>query len=105
MRTEIADGLATVIVGLFGGAGATLIWETAVKPSRDRRAFAQLLRTELAINRGIIKNQIAAHSGNPTLPPPKGVRLYTTVFDASASRLSDLPIGVAALTYWAYRYF
>lgn len=96
--------LITLAAGLFGGAGATLIWETVIKPRRDSRAFARLLLTELAVNRGIAMLEIAAHEQDPNRLPAKGVRLYATIFESSAIRLADLAPGVAALTYVAYRY-
>lgn len=97
--------LITLLAGLFGGAGATVLWETVIKPRRDGRAFARLLLAELAVNRVIVKHQIGSHAANPNIPPAKGVTLYSTIFDSSANRLADLTPGVAALTYWAYRYF
>jgi hypothetical protein len=93
----------TILGGLFGGAGATLIWEMAIRPVREGRAFSRLLLTELVINRRIIAERIRILDTNPL--PPKGFRLYTVIFDSSAGRLSELPLGVGALVYWVYRYF
>lgn len=97
--------LVTLLIGLFGGAGATLLWETVIKPRRDSRAFAKLLMTELAVNRVIVLDLLESHRGHPDRDPRMGVKLYSTIFSSSASRLADLPPDVAALSYWAYRYF
>ena len=101
---ESVSTLITLLVGLFGGAGATLLWETVIKPSRDSRAFARLLLAELTVNRVTIAFEIEAHDKDPGRLPARSAKLYSTIFNASANRLADLPLGVAAPTYWAYRY-
>jgi hypothetical protein len=93
----------TIVGGLFGGAGATIIWELAIKPPREERAFARMLLTELLINKRIITGRISVADSRPW--PPRGFRLYSHIFSSSAGKLSDLSTRTGALVYMSYRYF
>lgn len=95
--------LLTLLGGLFGGAGATILWELWLKPARERRAITRLLLLEIQMNRRIIELIHVDLSVHPT--PLRGFYLHTKIFDSSAARLADISGTSAALTYWTHRYF
>lgn len=101
----VAHSLSGVLAGLFGGAGATLVWELGIRPGRDRRGFARLLIAELLVNRRVVANELAARSTRPTNIPQNPWTLYTSVFQSSTARLAELPLRTSVLVYWCYRYF
>jgi hypothetical protein len=78
------------VQGLFGWAGATLLWEAVLKPARERRSLSHVLADEVAVNL-----QIAAMQQEYVQRNPKGIpadfAFVTVGFSALAGRLSELP--------------
>jgi hypothetical protein len=103
-RSIMETLLVNLLAGLFGGAGATLVWELAIKPRRERQAVARLLMAEMMLNRRIVINaQRGREAGTVTMPPSTRL-LHATSYAASAQRLAELPIPVAIMVDWTYRY-
>jgi len=96
------DGWITVIVGLFGGAGATLLWELVLKPMHDRRNIAEVLSAEVSINLRFLG---AAHFFATSQKIPSDFCLSTTVFDSVVDKVGYLPPDVVGEVVFLYRYF
>jgi hypothetical protein len=83
-------GVSPWVQGLFGGAGATLLWEGVIKPAKDRRSLAHVLAEEVSHN-----IQYAASARSFILHDPKRIpgdfSLSTMVFSSVADRLGELP--------------
>ena len=75
-------------LGLFGGAGATLVWELIIRPGRARRAFAEVLFVENSHNIQVLAATIA-HQTLPVIPNDFYVQV--TVFEVLLSELALLP--------------
>jgi hypothetical protein len=82
--------LSPWIQGLFGGAGAILLWEAVLKPIRERRALAHILAEEIAHNLQYAAGQRLYLEGNPK-GLPGDFRLSMLVFSAVAHRIGELP--------------
>jgi hypothetical protein len=82
--------------GFFGGAGAILLWEGFLKPSRERRSLAHVLAEETAQNLNLAAMQLnLIRTGRS----PEAVRpwapLSSIVFQAAVPRLGELPYHVS----------
>lgn len=91
-----------LIQGLFGGAGATLLWEGLLKPRREQRNLAHILAEEVSLNIQIAANQIAMFEHNPK-SVPQDFRFSTRVFESVAERIGALPtrlVGDVILMYF-----
>jgi len=91
-----------ILLGLFGGAGATLIWEVALKPRRESRSVAEVLAAEVSIN---IQMLGAAQVRASAKGVPPDFDLSTMVFDAVAAQVGLLPPKVVNETIVLYRFF
>ena len=92
----------TLLTALFGGAGATLLWEGILRPKRDRRNVAEVLSAELSHNLQMLA--AAAVNARPDSVPPD-FALSTMVFDAVADKIGELPSGTIGEVVFVYRYF
>ncbi len=75
--------------GLFGGTGWGLLWETVLKPRRERAGILAALRAEIAHNVPVIDMGITVMA-NPSLYPPWDFAVATTVYTSIADRLDAL---------------
>jgi hypothetical protein len=94
-------GASPWIQGLFGGAGATLLWEGFLKPRRERRSLTHVLAEEVALNLELGANHIEWFNHNPK-GVPQDFRFLTTVYESVAERLGALPtrlVGEIVLLY------
>jgi len=94
--------LTAILLGLFGGAGATLLWELALKPMRERRNVAEVLSAELSLNLELLA--VAELYASPD-NVPSDFELSTMVFDAMAERIGELPSQTVREVIFLYRYF
>src|SRR5215212_2866543 len=78
------------LLGLFGGVGATALWEGFVKPSRTRRHVARLLVAEVRVNYRHIEWLLKQRSDKPRFLP-LNVTLCTSIFDSLAEHIGELP--------------
>lgn len=93
--------LTSVLAGLFGGVGATLLWEVVIKPMRERRSIAEVLAAEISINLqflGADKVLLSAKKVND-------IKLSTSVYTAVLPRLGDLPPNLVGEIVFLYKYF
>jgi hypothetical protein len=98
---EWLKDMSPVLQGLFGGAGATLLWEGVLKPARERRSLAQVLAEEISLNL-----QIAAamriYLTRDARHVPRDFGFVTGTFTAVANRVGELPtrlVGPVILFY------
>ncbi len=89
-------------LGLFGGAGATVIWEIFLKPLRESRSVAEVLSAEVSINLQLLGAAQVKASADKV--PPE-FELSTMVFDAVATQIGLLRPQVVNETIVLYRYF
>jgi len=94
--------LTAILLGLFGGAGATLPWELVLKPMRGRRNVAKVLSAEVSLNLQLLA--VAKLHARPDSVPPD-FELSTMVFDAMAERIGELPLQTVSEVIFLYRYF
>lgn len=94
--------LEVLVTALFGGAGATLLWELVLKPMRERRAVAEVLAAEVSLNLQLLA--AAGSLANPRKIPPD-FKLATRVFESIADKLGELPPQVVAEVVFLYHYF
>jgi hypothetical protein len=101
MNIEWFYGLSPVLQGLFGGAGATLLWELVLRPARARRAVARVLAEEVSL----ALESCAAARLQLNLTPraiPGDFQVSVLAFNAISSDLGELPselIGETVLFY------
>ena len=99
---SLSPEAASLISGLFGGAGATLLWEIVLKPKRERRNVAEVLSAEISHN---IQMLGAAMNVARTDRIPPDVQFSTMVFDAVVEKIGELPPKVIGEVVLLYRYF
>jgi hypothetical protein len=92
----------TLLTALFGGAGATLLWEVLLRPKRDRRNVAEVLSAELSHNMQMLA-ATAVNARPDTVPPD--LALSTMVFDAVTEKIGELPSETIGEVVFIYRYF
>ncbi len=81
--------LTSLILGLFGGIGATIAWEGIIKPRRDKRILAYSLSEEIRYNRDASAEDIDGMGENYHIPSETG---HSTVFFKSvAMQIGALP--------------
>ena len=101
MNLDWFTQLSPVLQGLFGGAGATLLWELILRPARARRAVARVLAEEVSL----ALESCAAGRLQLNLTPraiPGDFQISTLAFNAISSDLGELPselIGETVLLY------
>jgi len=81
--------MAPVLQGLFGGAGATWLWEGLLKPRRDRRNLARALGAEVGLNMQLVAgaSSLLVHKPNQI---PLDYSLSAQVFLAVTARIGEL---------------
>jgi len=94
--------LTAILLGLFGGAGATLLWELVLKPMRERRNVAEVLSAEVSLNLELLA-AAELHASPDNVP--SDFELSTMVFDAMAERIGELPSQTVREVIFLYRYF
>lgn len=99
---EISGTMTAVLLGLFGGAGATLIWELLFRPLRERRSLAEVLSAESSLNMQLLG---AAQLYASATKVPPDFEASTMVFDAVAARIGELPSQAVNEVIFLYRYF
>jgi hypothetical protein len=90
------------LLGLFGGAGVTLVWELILRPMRERRSIAEVLSAEVSLNMQML-SAAEVHASATKVPPD--FEASTMVFDAVAARIGELPSQAVAEVIFLYRYF
>lgn len=94
--------MTAILLGLFGGAGATLLWELVLKPMRERRNVAEVLSAEVSLDLQLLAaTELYARSDNV----PSDFELSTMVFDAMAERIGELPSQTVSEVIFLYQYF
>jgi hypothetical protein len=91
-----------ILLGLFGGAGATLLWEVLLKPLRERRSVAEVLAAEISLNLQLL-GAVKLYARPDKVPPDS--ELSTMAFDAIAEKVGELPPQTVAEVIFVYRYF
>ena len=91
-----------LLTALFGGAGATLVWELVLKPMRERRAIAEVLSAEISINLQLLA--AASSFANPKRIP-SDFALSTTVFESITDKIGELPPQLVLEVVFLYGYF
>jgi hypothetical protein len=93
--------MAPWIQGLFGGAGATLLWEAFLKPARDRRSLAAVLLQESSHNLeyATAHRRYLQHNSRGL---PADFHLSDLVFRSVTDRIGELS-GVSGLVVISYR--
>ena len=91
-----------LVLGLFGGAGATFLWELILKPMREGRSLAEVLSAEVSLNIQLLG--AAKLHASPTKVPPD-FELSTMVFDAVAAQIGGLQSQTVGEVIFLYRYF
>ena len=94
--------IETIALGLFGGAGATLLWEALLRPTLAQRALAEVLAAEVSINLQLLG--AAASLANPKKIPPD-FSMSTKVFESIVGRIGELSPRLVAEVVFLYRYF
>lgn len=91
--------LVTLATALFGGAGATVVWELVLRPTRKRTQLAEVLSAEVSHNINILGAQIVRATARMI---HSDFSCSTMVFDATIEDLGLLPsrlIGDVVLLY------
>lgn len=97
-----SERILTFILGVLGGATATLLWEVVLRPIFARRAIAEVLAAEISINLQLLA---AAESlANPKKIPPD-LSLSTKVFESITDQVGNLTPRLVAEVVFLYRYF
>jgi hypothetical protein len=89
-ETSLIQVFAGSILGLFGGVGATVVWEGLIKPHLDRRNLSRSLATEILANRTRLVRALATRNSDPR-KLPFSLHLSTIVFESVAERIAELP--------------
>lgn len=102
--TSVQQILGGAILGLFGGVGATVLWEGIVKPYRERRNLARSLATEILTNRIRLQKTFSIRASTPkTLP--FNLQLSTLVFESVAEKIAELPEEILPELIQLYNHF
>jgi hypothetical protein len=90
-----SDYVITIVLALFGGIGATVIWEGLVGPWQTRRNLARALQVEISLNLQLLAFSLAERP--PARSLPVDLLLSTVIFKAVLDKLPNFPLK-------AYRY-
>jgi len=102
MAIELSETTQVIIIGLFGGAGATLLWEVFFKPKRDRRNVAEVLSAEVSLNLQMLAaTLVTAHPKRI----PSDFALSLAVFNAVTEKIGELPSRDVGEVIFLYSYF
>lgn len=83
--------LSPILSGLFGGAGAVLLWEGVLKPVAVRRRTAKVLGAEVSFNKLVM----IAHRSGRTVDPgglPADFHLTSRGFDVVVDGIAELSV-------------
>lgn len=94
--------ITSVVSGLFGGIGATLLWEAFLRPVRERRNVAEVLSAEVSLNLQLLAG---THIHTRPNKVPTDFELSTSIFDSVVSRIGELPPDVVGDVILLYKYF
>lgn len=98
-----ATSVLALIAGLFGGAGATILWEVFVRPVVVGRSVAEVLSAEISLN---LEMLAAVQSlGQKRTGIPADLSLSIVAFDSLADRIGDLPPNLIGEVIFLYKYF
>jgi hypothetical protein len=98
---ELAGSILPLISGLFGGVGATLLWEMFLKPRREKQSVGRTIAGETSLNLQMIALHLAARERSPN-SIPADFRLSTLAFQALASQIGSLPSDARQLVILLY---
>ena len=90
------------LAGAFGGSGAVLLWELALRPWVHGRAVAEVLSAEVSQN---LKYLTAASMLAKANKIPSDFSVGTAVFASLTDRIGDLPPDLVGEVVFLYRYF
>ncbi len=90
------------LAGVFGGSGAVLLWELALRPWVQGRAVAEVLSAEVSQNLEYLT--AASMLAKPT-KIPGDFSVGTAVFASLTDRIGDLPPDLVGEVVFLYRYF
>jgi hypothetical protein len=90
------------ILGILGGASATLLWEVFLQPFFGRRAIAEVLAAEVSMN---LQSLAAAETMATNDQLAADFSLSTKVFESVIDRVGYLTPRLVAETVFLYRYF
>ncbi len=99
------DGISiwALVGGLFGGAGATILWEVFLRPVVVGRSVAEVLSAEISLNLELLA---AVQSlGQKRTGIPADLSLSTVAFDSLTDRIGDLPPNLIGEVVFLYKYF
>lgn len=103
MPLPILSELSPLVQGLFGGAGATLLWELVLRPSRERRQAARVIAQEVSLCL-----QLAATARYRAEENSSGIAadfsLPTLAFSAIGGSLGALPTEIVGEVVGFYHY-
>lgn len=94
--------MSALLLGLFGGIGATVLWELILKPARERRSIAEVVAAEVSINMQLLT---AAQVMGSARKVPPDFAASTMVFDGIVSSIGQLPPAAIREVVFLYRYF
>jgi hypothetical protein len=89
-EASLVQILAGSLLGLFGGVGATALWEGLVRPRRDARNIARSLSAEIRLNHERLVRAVKTREESPR-SIPFNVHLSTLVFESAVEKLAELP--------------
>lgn len=96
--------LASLLAGLFGGAGWSAAWELWLRPRRDRRSIARALTAEIEGNVAMASSLLFSWSDRRDAVPAI-LRFSTLVFTSLSSNLGDVDVEILQDLVWLYRDF
>ena len=91
------------IGGLFGGAGATLLWEVFVRPVITGRSVAEVLAAEVSMNLELLAEFQALSQKRSGIPAD--LELSTIIFENLVDRIGDLRPDLVGEIVFLYKYF
>jgi hypothetical protein len=94
--------VTSLFAGLFGGIGATFLWEAFLRPVRERRNVAEVLSAEISLNLQLLAG---AHVHAKSDKVPTDFELSTSVFDSVVARVGELPPDIIGDVILLYRFF
>jgi len=94
--------MVEVLLGLFGGIGAVVIWEIFIRPIREGRDLAEVLAAEVSFN---LEYLVAATLRAKGTGIGVDFSVSTAVFDSTVDKIGALPPQLVGEVVFLYRYF
>lgn len=91
--------LIAAVLGALIGSATTIVWETLLKPRRERTGMAAALNAEVAFIILVVDRYVSRAERDEV---PIDFRAPTTVYRALAGRLGELPPDIAFLLATLY---